>query len=184
MSRCWFRPGLTVPIEAVEMSYSLSELNQMTQADFVAALGAVFEDTPAIAQQVWHRCPFQDRSELYRSMVDVVKSASPAEKLALIRAHPDLGSKAKMAVASVQEQAGAGLDRLSPEEYDRLTAFNRAYREKFGFPFIITVKKHTKTSILEAFAHRLENPSETEINQALSEITQIAEFRLLELVQS
>jgi 2-oxo-4-hydroxy-4-carboxy-5-ureidoimidazoline decarboxylase len=165
------------------MPYSLSELNRMTQADFVTALGAVFEDTPAIAQQVWHQRPFKDRIELYQCMVDAVKSASSAEKLELIRAHPDLGSKAKMAIASVQEQAGAGLDRLSPEEYDRFTALNRAYREKFGFPFIIAVKNHTKTSILEDFVHRLENSSATEIDRALSEIAQIAEFRLLELVQ-
>jgi 2-oxo-4-hydroxy-4-carboxy-5-ureidoimidazoline decarboxylase len=165
------------------MPYSLFKLNQMTQMDFVAALGAVFEYTPAIAQQVWHQRPFKDRIELYRCMVDAVESTSPAEKLALIHAHPDLGSKVKMEIASVQEQAGVGLDRLSPEEYDRFTTLNRAYREKFGFPFIVAVKNHTKASILDAFAHRLENPSETEIDQALSEIAQIAEFRLLELVQ-
>jgi 2-oxo-4-hydroxy-4-carboxy-5-ureidoimidazoline decarboxylase len=165
------------------MPYSLSGLNQMNQVEFAEALGSVFEDTPAITQQVWHQRPFKDRKALYRCMVDAVKSASSAEKLELIRAHPDLGSKAKMAIASVQEQAGAGLDHLSPEEYDRFTALNRAYREKFDFPFIIAVKNHTKTSILEAFVHRLENSSATEINQALSEIAQIAEFRLLELVQ-
>jgi 2-oxo-4-hydroxy-4-carboxy-5-ureidoimidazoline decarboxylase len=165
------------------MPYSLSGLNQMTQVEFAEALGSVFEDTPAIAQQVWHQRPFKDRIELYQCMVDAVKSASSSEKLELIRAHPDLGSKAKMAIASVQEQAGAGLDRLSPEEYDHFTALNQAYREKFDFPFIIAVKNHTKTSILEAFVHRLENPSATEIDQALSEIAQIAEFRLLELVQ-
>jgi 2-oxo-4-hydroxy-4-carboxy-5-ureidoimidazoline decarboxylase len=165
------------------MPYSLSELNQMSQADFVAALGAVFEDTPAIAQQVWHQRPFTDEVELHRCMVDVVKSASPEEQLALIRAHPDLGSKAKMAEASVQEQAGVGLDRLRPEEYDRFRMLNKAYQEKFGFPFIIAVKNHTVTSILEAFVHRLENSVAMEIKQALSEIVQIAEFRLLELVQ-
>ena len=165
------------------MPYSLAELNQMSQANFVAALGAVFEDTPAIAQEVWHQRPFQDEIELHQCMVDVVKSASPSEQLALIRAHPDLGSKAKMAVASVQEQAGVGLDRLRPEEYDQFTALNRAYKEKFGFPFIIAVKNHTTTSILEAFVHRLKNSAAIETEQALSEITQIAKFRLLELIQ-
>jgi 2-oxo-4-hydroxy-4-carboxy-5-ureidoimidazoline decarboxylase len=165
------------------MPYSLSKLNQMSQADFVATLGAVFEDTPAIAQEVWHQRPFQDGVELHRCMVDVVKSASPEEQLALIRAHPDLGSKAKMAIASVQEQAGVGLDRLSSEEYDRFRLLNEAYQEKFGFPFIIAVKNHTATSILEAFVHRIENSVAVEVKQALSEITQIAEFRLLELIQ-
>jgi len=102
----------------------------------------------------------------------------------LIRAHPDLGSKAKMADASVQEQAGAGLDRLTPEEFDRFQTLNAAYQERFGFPFVIAVRNHTKESILEAFDRRLENPSDTEIDQALEEITQIAEFRLLDLVES
>jgi 2-oxo-4-hydroxy-4-carboxy-5-ureidoimidazoline decarboxylase len=165
------------------MSYSLAELNQMSQAEFVAALGAVFEDTPAIAQEVWHQRPFRDEIELHQCMVNVVKSASPAEQLALIRAHPDLGSKAKMAVASVQEQAGVGLDHLRPEEYKRFRLLNQAYKEKFGFPFIIAVKNHTTTSILEAFVHRLENTAAIEIKQALSEIFQIAEYRLLKLIQ-
>jgi 2-oxo-4-hydroxy-4-carboxy-5-ureidoimidazoline decarboxylase len=105
-----------------------------------------------------------------------------AERLMLVRAHPDLGSKAKMADASVQEQAGAGLDRLTGEEYDRFHTLNQAYKEKFGFPFIIAVKLHTKASILEAFEQRLHHTPEAEIKQALTEITQIARLRLAALL--
>jgi len=160
------------------MAYLLSQLNQMSQEEFVKILGGVFEDTPAIAHQVWYECPFQDVTELYEKMVDIVRNYTPEEQLKLIQAHPDLGSKAKMAVASVQEQAGAGLDRLTPEEYDRFLSMNQAYKNKFNFPFIVAVKNHTKDSILAAFEQRLQNSLETERNQALEEIFQIAKFRL------
>ncbi len=116
-------------------------------------------------------------------MVTVVSAMTSAEKLALIQAHPDLGSKAKMAEASVSEQAGAGLDRLSVEEFDRFQFLNRSYREKFGFPFIVAVKNHTKTSILEAFKQRLDNSPETEMQQAVAEICEIARFRIESAIQ-
>lgn len=164
------------------MSYSLSDLNQMSQEEFVAALGAVFEHTPAIAHQAWHQRPFKDVEELHQRMVDQVNAMSREEQLALIRAHPGLGSRAKMAVASVQEQAGVGLDRLTPPEYERLQALNGVYQEKFGFPFIVAVKNHTKSSILEALNLRLENTVDTELAQALREVVQIAQFRLADLV--
>ena len=164
------------------MPYSLSELNQMSQETFVQVLGAVFEDTPAIAQKAWHKRPFADVAQLHQSMVDVVKALSQDEQLALIKAHPDLGSKAKMAEASVREQDGVGMDRLTHQEYDRFVSLNQAYKDKFGFPFIVAVKNHTKASILEAFEYRLKNTTEAEIKQALTEISQIAEFRLSEIV--
>lgn len=164
------------------MSYSLAELNQMSQEEFVKVLGAVFEDTPAIARSSWHHRPFADVMQLHQSMVDVVNGMSQNEKLTLIRAHPDLGSKAKMAEASVKEQAGVGLDRLTASEYDRFQLLNSAYKDKFDFPFIVAVKNHTKDSILAAFERRLENTVDVEMLQALAEIAQIAQFRLLDLV--
>jgi len=160
------------------MQYSLVELNQISQEEFTQALGAIFEHTPAIARRTWDDRPFASTADLHAKMVTVVSAMTPAEKLALIQAHPDLGSKAKMAEASVSEQAGAGLDRLSVEEFDRFQFLNREYREKFSFPFIVAVKKHTKTSILEAFKQRLDNSIETEMQQALAEICEIARFRI------
>lgn len=162
--------------------YSLSQLNQMSQEEFTSALGAVWEDTPAIASSTWQQRPFTDVSSLHQSMVDVVAKMSESEQLALIKAHPDLGSKAKMAQASVQEQAEAGLSRLSPQEYERFSALNQAYQEKFGFPFIIAVKKQTKKSILEAFEQRLQNSEAAERQQALQEISEIARLRLEEAI--
>ena len=164
------------------MPYAIAQLNQMTQDEFVAALGAIFEETPAIARQAWEKRPFADIADLHQQMVNEMNAMSRDEQLALIQAHPDLGSKTKMAEASVNEQAGAGLDRLSPEEYERFHSLNQAYQEKFGFPFIIAVKNHARASILQAFERRLHNPVETEIQQALAAIVEIAQFRLAEAI--
>jgi 2-oxo-4-hydroxy-4-carboxy-5-ureidoimidazoline decarboxylase len=164
------------------MPYSLAELNAMSQAEFVAALGDVFEETPAIAKIAWYARPFSSAIDLHQQMVNVVNYFSPEKQLALIQAHPDLGSKVRMAEASVKEQAGAGLSQLSQTEYEEFQQLNQAYTEKFGFPFIIAVKNHTKESILTAFQSRLENFAEQERQQALAEIAAIARFRLTELV--
>jgi 2-oxo-4-hydroxy-4-carboxy-5-ureidoimidazoline decarboxylase len=165
-------------------SYAIADLNQMDQDRFVAAFGAVFEETPEIAARAWEQRPFQDIDHLHRIMVEIVQNLSPEQQLHLICAHPDLAGKVKMAAASVQEQAGAGLDRLSSAEFDQFQTLNRAYKEKFGFPFIIAVRNHTKSSILEAFEQRLQNRIAAERQQALTEIAEIARFRLGDLIRS
>ncbi len=162
---------------------SVARLNQMSQDAFVQELGTVFEDTPTIAHQAWSDRPFADVADLHQKMVAVVNSMTPAEQLTLIRAHPDLGSKAKMADASIKEQAGAGLNQLTPAEYDRFHSLNQRYKDTFGFPFIVAVRNHTKSSILDAFERRLQNSVEVEQQQAIAEICQIAHFRLLDLVE-
>lgn len=164
------------------MLYSITAINQMTQAEFVTVFGGVFEETPTIASRVWNHHPFQDFEHLYQQMKAEVLALTEAEQVDLICAHPDLGSKAKMAENSVKEQAGVGLDRLSPDEFERFHALNQAYQKKFGFPFIIAVRNHTKTSILEAFQRRLQNAQIQEQQTAIAEITQIARFRLQDLV--
>lgn len=160
------------------MSYSLSDLNQMSQADFIQALGPTFEDSPAVAAKVWQRRPFSSVDELHQQMVAIVQAMSPQEKLGLIQAHPDLGSRVAMAEASVAEQSGAGLDKLSPQEYEQFHQLNRQYRQTFGFPFILAVAGHTKESILQNFAQRVDNPPNVEMARALTEIEQIAHLRL------
>jgi 2-oxo-4-hydroxy-4-carboxy-5-ureidoimidazoline decarboxylase len=166
------------------MVVSLSALNQMNQAAFVEVCGAVFEETPEIAAQAWIDRPFADVADLHQKMVAIVDRLTPDAKLALIRAHPDLGARVKMAAASVKEQMGAGLDRLTPEEFEQFQILNQRYKARFQIPFIIAVKNHTKATILEAFHRRLEHTVEAEIDQALQEITVIARFRLLDLVLS
>lgn len=165
------------------MTYSIERLNQMSQEEFVAALGTVFERSPSISEKAWDDRPFADRDALYRSMVRIVQTSSHEEQLALFCAHPDLGTKAKMADASEEEQSGVGLDRLSPEEFERFQGLNELYRDRFGFPFIIAVKNQTKESILEAFEERLNHSMEEEQQQALTEICTIARFRLESMIE-
>jgi len=100
----------------------------------------------------------------------------------LLRAHPDLGATLKMSGASTGEQAGAGLDRLSPEAYKQLTELNATYREKFGFPFLFAVKGSTPAQILEALQSRLPRDRATEFEEALRQVARIAWFRLESLV--
>lgn len=161
---------------------TLSELNQMNQETFTNTLGEIFEHTPEIASQTWSKKPFDSLASLHQTMVEVVNQMSEQAQLKLISAHPDLGSKAKMAEASVKEQAGVGLDRLSPEKYAHFQQLNQAYKNKFSFPFIIAVKNHTPDSILESFQSRLENSLDEEKKRAIQEINQIAWFRLESLI--
>jgi 2-oxo-4-hydroxy-4-carboxy-5-ureidoimidazoline decarboxylase len=167
----------------VTMSQAIAQLNLMSQEEFVRVLGTLFEHTPEIAQKAWHYRPFGDAIALHQKMIDVVEMMSKDEQLALIRAHPDLGSKAKMADSSVEEQAGLGLDKLNAQEYERFQLLNQSYKDKFGFPFIIAVKDQTKASVLDAFERRLQNNIAIEIASAIAEINKIAWFRLLNVVE-
>ncbi len=165
----------------------LDLINTLDRDQFVAALGGLFEHSPWIAAGAWHARPFDSRAALHDALCRVMYAAPAAQQLALIRAHPDLAGKAAVAktltAASAGEQASAGLDRLSPDEFARFTALNNAYRERFGFPFIICVREHTKHSILDHFAARLNHTPDEEIRTALGEIVKIANIRLRDAVQ-
>lgn len=158
--------------------YTLAQLNQMTQAEFTAALGNVFEHTPVIAHQTWPHRPFTSVEVLHQAMVAVMQSLPPTEQRSLICAHPDLGSRVQMTTASVQEQASAGLNQLSEAEYEQFQTLNRTYQERFQFPFIVAVKEHSQDSILQAFRLRLTHDAITEQATALLEIAKITRFRL------
>jgi 2-oxo-4-hydroxy-4-carboxy-5-ureidoimidazoline decarboxylase len=164
------------------MVYAIAQLNQMSQSEFTESLAKIFEDSPWVAEKTWPKRPFKDVNSLHQAMIETVEESALSDKVNLICSHPDLATKTKMAEASVKEQAGVGLDRLTLEEYNHFQQLNQAYKNKFAFPFIIAVKNHTKESILEAFKQRLENSLETERNQALIEIAKIAHFRLLDLI--
>ncbi|MEM7064173.1 MAG: 2-oxo-4-hydroxy-4-carboxy-5-ureidoimidazoline decarboxylase [Cyanobacteria bacterium P01_B01_bin.77] len=163
------------------MAHTITELNQMTQAEFVMTLGDVFEHTPSIAEQAWHQRPFTDIANLHQTMGTLVEQMPATAQLALIRAHPDLGSRVHMAAASVQEQTSVGLNRLSSSEYEQFQTLNTTYQTKFGFPFIMAIRGQTKDEILAAFTQRLQNTPASERQRALLEIQKIARFRLDDL---
>ena len=160
----------------------IEDINALDRRGFVDALGGVFEDSAWVASRAWERRPFGSVHELHAAMRDEVERATRGEQLALLRAHPDLGARAKMSEASLGEQAGAGLDRLTSEEYAKLQRMNAAYREKFGFPFLLAVKGSPKHDILEALERRSDSAAEDEFRAALEQVYRIARYRLEEAI--
>src|SRR5947208_1537188 len=141
---------------------NIEEINRLGQKEFVEKLGDVFENSPWVAERAWGHGPFASLDALHAAMVAEVEHASTDEQLALLRAHPDLGGRVKMSQASAGEQSGAGLDRLSPEEYEELTRLNAGYRDEFGFPFLFAVKGGTKDDILRSLRERSSGTREEE----------------------
>jgi 2-oxo-4-hydroxy-4-carboxy-5-ureidoimidazoline decarboxylase len=157
---------------------TIAELNTLEHEQFVSAIGWVFEHSPWVAERAWGMRPFANAQALHRAMVDQVERGLPEEQLALLRAHPDLGTRARVSQASSVEQAGAGLDQLTPAEFERLRRLNEDYRNKFGFPFLFAVKGSTKHDILEALERRAQSSREEEYLVALDQVYRIARFRL------
>ena len=157
--------------------------------DFIARFGGVFEHSPWIAERAFVNGLPEDcgsAAGLHRALCSVFRAASPGERLAVLRAHPDLAGRLALAgdltAESTSEQASAGLASLTPEELGRFTELNDVYRQKFGFPFIMAVKGRSKGDILTAFRKRVENDAETEFETACGEVERIALLRLQDLV--
>jgi 2-oxo-4-hydroxy-4-carboxy-5-ureidoimidazoline decarboxylase len=165
---------------------TLERVNAMAPQAFLAALSGVFEHSPWIAEGAFAARPFASVIALHEAMVNAVKRASGAQRLALLNAHPELAGKQAQAAAltrsSTTEQAGAGLNALNEEEMETIARWNRQYRERFGFPFIIAVRQHSKASIFSEFQRRLANDAETELAACLEQVFVIARLRLDDLV--
>lgn len=158
---------------------------KMTEDEFVEFFGGVYEHSPWIPRTAWqqglsekHNTP-EGLSEI---MMEVVANADHDKILTLINAHPDLAGKAaldgELTEESTSEQSGAGIDQCTAEEFEKFQYYNNAYKEKFGFPFIMAVKGSNKHQILDAFVVRVENDEKSEFQQAVTEINKIAQFRL------
>jgi len=168
------------------VTVSIRQIDAMDREAFIAQLGGIYEHSPWVAERAWKARPFRSRDVLHAAMEDVVAAASHEEQLGLIRAHPELAGRLALAGrltgASRSEQAGAGLDRCTPEEFARLQELNAAYRKKFDFPFIVAVRGLTRTHIIAQLEQRLAHSDEQEFNACLREIGRIAGFRLHDLV--
>ena len=162
----------------------IADVNAMTAADFLKAFGDVAEHSSWMAREAAGFRPFTDRDDMIRHFEGALKSANRDAQLALIRAHPDLAGRAKLTDDSTREQAGAGLNNLTTEEFARLTVLNDAYKQRFGFPFIFAVKGATKQMILESFEARVENAADAEFAMALSQVCRIFRFRIEDRVQA
>jgi OHCU decarboxylase len=165
---------------------TLEQLNKLPREEFLGIIGPVFEHSAWIADAAWAHRPFTTVDHLHHALCDVVWNADEAKQVALIRAHPDLGGRlareGKLTAESAREQASAGLDRLSAEEMGMFESSNTAYREKFGFPFVICARLNQKEAILAGLKMRLNHTPEVEIKTALDEIAKIAKLRLVDLI--
>jgi 2-oxo-4-hydroxy-4-carboxy-5-ureidoimidazoline decarboxylase len=161
----------------------LDQLSTRDRAAFVAAIGDVFEHAPWVAERAYAARPFVTVAALHGAMMQALRSAPRNEQLAFLRGHPELAGKVARAGAitpdSRAEQGGLGLDRLSPADFARFERANAAYAQKFGFPFIVCVRRHASAeSILATFEQRVGNDIETEFAAALTEIGHITRLRL------
>jgi len=158
---------------------SAAEANALSADAFVARFGMVFEHSPWVVERAAACRPLTD---LQSGLMAVVHEATPSEQLALIRAHPELAGKAAidgtLTEASAAEQASAGLDRMTPAEFERFHALNAAYRTRFAMPFIVCVRLTDKAGILAAMEARLGNDQESEVATAIEQIGEIVRLRL------
>ena len=155
---------------------------------FVDLYGRVYEHSPWIAEAVWSSglTAEHDTVEgLHRALSGVVDAAPRERQLALLNAHPDLGGRLAvrggLTAESTSEQASAGLDKCTADEFKRFTELNDAYRRKFPFPFIMAVKGKSRAEILDAFEQRIRHDEDAEFRTALTQVHQIARLRLREL---
>jgi 2-oxo-4-hydroxy-4-carboxy-5-ureidoimidazoline decarboxylase len=162
---------------------TIEQLNNLDHEAFVRETGWVFEHSPWVAERAWRRRPFSSAEDLHGKMTSEVDQASREEQVALLRAHPDLGSRAAMSQSSTNEQTAAGLDKLTAEEFLGLLLLNKAYTEKFAFPFLFAVKGSDKVQILEALERRLQSSPEEEFLEALRQVYRIARFRLEAIIE-
>jgi len=159
--------------------------SRLSREDFVKAFADIYEHSPWVAERAFdlgQDDSIDDIDGLHQRMADLLLSASHAEQLALINAHPDLAGKAavrgELTEASTSEQSGAGIHECTAEEFQRFTELNDAYKAKFAFPFIMAVKGSNRHQILAAFEERIHNATDAEFSRALAEINKIALFRL------
>ena len=157
---------------------TLAEINIMTLPEFLLGFGDVAEHSPWVAREAASYRPFADRHGMIVAFERALRAANRAAQLALVRAHPDLATKARLTDDSTKEQAGAGLAALTAAEFERFTALNEAYKAKFAFPFIFAVKGATRQMVLAAFEDRVGHAPDKEFATAVAQICRIFRFRI------
>jgi 2-oxo-4-hydroxy-4-carboxy-5-ureidoimidazoline decarboxylase len=173
---------------AIAGPVDMAPINAMDRVAFVQKFGGIFENSPWVAEKAWEKRPFASLDDMHAAMVAVARNAPAAMQLTLLQSHPDLAGKeaqaGTMTASSVAEQASAGLNALSHDEMTQISDLNAAYKKKFGFPFIIAVRMHTKEGILFEFNRRLQNDTQTEFANDLQNVYIITRLRLNKLLDA
>ena len=162
----------------------LNKINKLSQTEFTEVFGNIFENASWIAEKLYKQKPFKDFQDLSKKMIIIFESADNENKLKILNPHPDLADKAKigsLTPESNQEQSRAGLNHCSEEEFNEFKNLNIKYKKKFGFPFIIAVKKRNKIEILDNFRKRILSDKKIEFNNAIEQVKKIAILRLEEV---
>ncbi len=164
----------------------INELNTKPTSKFLELIGGALEGELWLAERIIEYRPFETIASLFSAFEKVINNATEQEKIRLIASHPDLAPtiETKLSEASIHEQASAGLNKLSPQEYDTFHRLNTQYHQQFGFPFVICARENTKSSILEKFESRLSNSRSQEIQTGIAEILKIIHLRLIDLIDT
>ena len=170
------------------MKPTLAEINASDRGGFVATLGPLFEHSPWVAAGTYEGRPFRSLDELHAALCETMRAAPDTRQLELLRAHPDLAGRlakaGQLTASSTQEQVAAGLDQLSPAEAREIERLNDAYKQRFGFPFIICARLNAKAAILGAMRERVGSTPDSERSTALAEVAKIARLRLGDAVST
>lgn len=162
---------------------SIAEVNGLDREGFVARFGGIYEHSPWVADSAWRSRPFADREALERALQAAVADAGHERQLALLRAHPRLGTRRPLTDYSRAEQQGAGLMSAAPVDLGELERLNRDYETRFGFPFILAVRNATLRQILDSCRTRIEHDAASEFDESLRQVYRIARFRLFDIVE-
>jgi 2-oxo-4-hydroxy-4-carboxy-5-ureidoimidazoline decarboxylase len=177
-----------MPNENIGQAYPLAGRAVVadTETAFLAAYGMLFEHSAWVVERTWALRPFADAEALYGAFCRVLADLSEADRLRLIRAHPELADRVSVAKgltdSSTAEQASAGLDQLNAQEYELFQTLNGAYRGRNSFPFIICARLYDKEQILGAMRQRLRRSAEEESSEAIRQISLIVRLRLWTLL--
>ena len=161
----------------------INKINNLPQGEFIKLFANIFENARWIAEELYNKKAFDSFEELSSKILNIFETATKEKQLKILKDHPDLANKTKISLLtpdSLKEQTGAGLDQCTKEEFNEFKKLNASYK-KFGFPFILAVKGKTKTEILNNFKKRIYSDPETEFNEAIKQVKQIASLRLNEL---
>ena len=162
----------------------LNKINKLSQTEFTEVFGNIFENVSWITEKLYKEKPFVDFRDLSKKMLNIFNSTNNENKLKILNSHPDLADKTKinsLTQESNQEQSNAGLDRCTEEEFNEFKNLNIEYKKKFGFPFILAVKKKSKIEILDNFRKRILSDKKIEFNNAIEQVKEIAIMRLEEV---
>jgi 2-oxo-4-hydroxy-4-carboxy-5-ureidoimidazoline decarboxylase len=161
-----------------------NKIDKLTQTEFTEVFGNIFENASWIALRLYKQKPFYNFNNLCEKIISIFEESDIQSKLKILNSHPDLANKTKIGSLtpdSNKEQACAGLDQCTIEEFKEFKNLNLKYRNNFGFPFILAVKGRNKLEILNNFKKRILSDKQIEFNEAIKQVKQIANLRLSDL---